>query len=115
MKRETPRDGGSAIGVALCKSSLTISSSRTSLADRDQILAASSLTVGLATEEEGRENWWMRVAQKTSVAAHLSLSVCQQTRAENLCPPHKLASWLEPEEQSVTSKCLQRWRGRGAL
>ena len=54
MKRETPREGGSAIGVALCKSSLTISSSRTSLADRDQILAASSLTVGLATEEEGR-------------------------------------------------------------
>ena len=54
MKRETPRKGGSAIGVALCKSSLTISSSRTSLADRDQILAASSLTVGLATEEEGR-------------------------------------------------------------
>ena len=54
MKRETPREGGSTIGVTLCKSSLTISSSRTSLADRDQILAASSLTVGLATEEEGR-------------------------------------------------------------
>ena len=67
MKRETPREGGSTIGVTLCKSSLTISSSRTSLADRDQILAASSLTVGLAAEEEGRENRWMRMVQKTSV------------------------------------------------
>ena len=53
--------------MTLCKSLLTISSSTTSLADRDQILAVSSLTVGFAAEEEGRHMQSKRVNEEGKV------------------------------------------------
>ena len=83
------------IDVTLCKSSLTISSSRTSLADRDQILAASSLTVGLTTEEEGRHTQKKQVDKDGTEDISCRLTfLCQFVSKRELRTCAHLISWL---------------------